>query len=227
MRTLFRQTLFALGLLFVCFTAVSAQAPSVVNGANASVHTGSRMTYELKGGVVTLYPRDQLASTLCFLDGGDGLIIEQGEARNRCSHLRLENRVLDSIGSQEMLVVGVQGGQYGTLVDLGEENQITKRYDYLTWPGAAFNSIRLSEGKILILKDTRTKAFDELKEAAPLFEAVTSRASTMPGRLIAVGHIYVARITDRNDANVDMWVKILVLAHTPGQMVTMRWELLR
>ena len=26
--------------------------------------------------------------------------------------------------------------------------------------------------------------------------------------------------------NADMWVKILVLAHTPGQMVTVRWELL-
>lgn len=226
MGTLSKQTLFVLGLLFVCVTRAPAQSPPGDSGANARLLSASRMTYELKGGIVTLYPRDRLASSLCFLDGGDGLIIEQGEVRNRCSHLRLENPALESIGSQEMLVVGVQGGQYGTLVDLGEENQITKRFDYLTWPGAAFTSIRLSEGKVLILKDTRTKALEELKEAAPLFEAVTDRAKPA-GRPIAVGHIYLARIQEGNDKNADMWVKILVLAYTPGQMVTMRWELLR
>lgn len=106
MRIPFKQPLFVLGLLFVCFTAASAQTPAGAGGANASLH-GSRMTYQLKGGIVTLYPRDRLASSLCFLDGGDGLIIEQGEVRNRCSHLRLENPALESIGSQEMLVVGV------------------------------------------------------------------------------------------------------------------------
>lgn len=225
MRTPGKQTLFALGLLFAGFTAASAQTPGD-NGANARLHTANRMSYELKGGVVTLYPRDRLASSLCFLDGGDGLIIEQGEVRNRCSHLRIENRELESIGSQELFAVGVQGGQYGVLVDLGEESQITKRYGYLTWPGSAFTSIRLSEGKVLILKDTRTKAFEELKETAPLLEATTSRANSIAARPIAVGHIYVARITDRDSKNADMWVKILVLAHTPSQMVTMRWELL-
>lgn len=147
MRTLFKQTLFALGLLFLSVTAAPAQAPPGDGGANARLLSASRMTYELKGGIVTLYPRDLLASSLCFLDGGDGLIIERAEARNRCSHLRLENPALEAIGSQEMLVVGVQGGQYGTLVDLGEETQITKRYDDLTWPGLAFTSIRLSEGR--------------------------------------------------------------------------------
>lgn len=78
-----------------------------------------------------------------------------------------------------------------------------------------------------ILKDTRTKALEELKEAAPLFEAVPDRAKNMAGHLIAVGHIYLARIQESNNKNVDIWAKILVLAHTPGQMVTMRWELLR
>jgi hypothetical protein len=226
MRTPGKQTLFALGLLFACFTAASAQTPSGDKGANGRFHTANRMSYELIGGVVTLYPRDRLASSLCFLDGNDGLIIEQGEVRNRCSHLRIENRELESIGTQELFAVGVQGGQYGVLVDLGEESQITKRYGYLTWPGAGFTSIRLSEGKVSILKDNRTKAFEELKETAPLLEATTSRPNSNAARPIVVGHIYIARITDRDSKNMDMWVKILVLAHTPGQMVTMRWELL-
>lgn len=91
----------------------------------------------------------------------------------------------------------------------------------MTWPGLAFTSIRLSDGKVLILKDTGTKALVELKEAAPLFEAVTSQAKSFAGRPIAVGHIYLARIQERNNQNMDMWLKILVLAHTPGQMVTM------
>jgi hypothetical protein len=111
MRTPSKQPLFAFGVLLVGCTAASAQALSAVGAADSRLQTRSRMAYEVKGGIVTLYPRDRLASSLCFLDGGDGLIIEQGEVRNRCSHLRLENRELDSIGSQEMLVVGVQGAQ--------------------------------------------------------------------------------------------------------------------
>jgi hypothetical protein len=80
---------------------------------------------------------------------------------------------------------------------------------------------------VKILKDTGTKALEELREAAPLFEAVPSRGKIFAGRPIAVGHIYLARIQELDNKNMDMWVKIVILAYTPGQLVTMRWELLR
>ena len=226
MKLLGQYILFSLALVCIGFTLALAQVGRGADGANEHTHTGDRMTYELKGGVVTLYPRDALAASLCFTDGKDGLIIEQGEVRNRCSHLRIENRTLETLGSQEYLSVGVQGGQYGILMDLGEESQLTRKYGYLTLPGLAFTSIHLNDGKILILKNRERKEFEELKEAMPFLQPTTNQMkpdSTLP---IAVGHIYLARIIDRNDKSFNLWVKILILAHTPGQTVTMRWHLL-
>lgn len=216
----------ATALLFLGFAPALAQGGRGVDGANNRTYTGDRMVYELKGGVATLYSRDPFAATLCFTDGGDGFILERGEVRNRCSHLRIENHNLEAIGSQEQIAIGVQGGQYGLLLDLGEENQLSRKYGYLTWPGLAFNSIRLSEGKVLILKNRERNEFEELKEAAPLLQATSAQARASEPRPIEVGHVYLGRILDRNDKSLSLLVKILVLAHTPGQSVTIRWQLL-
>jgi hypothetical protein len=148
MKLLGQHILFLLALVCAGSTSALAQAARGADGANVHTYSADRMIYELRGGVVTLYPRDALAASLCFTDGKDGLIIEQGEVRNRCSHLRIENRSLEAIGSQEHLFVGVQGGQYGLLMDLGEENQLTRRYGYLTTPGLAFTSIHLNNGRV-------------------------------------------------------------------------------
>lgn len=227
MKSLGQHFSFSLALVCIGFTLTFAQGGRGIDGANDPTSNGNRVMYELKvkGGVATLYPRDALAASLCFTDGKDGLIVEQREVRNRCSHLRIENQSLEALGSREHIAVGVQGGQYGQLMDLGEESQLTRKYGYLTWPGLAFTSVHLDDGKVQILKDRQRKEFEELKEAMPLLQAVTDQKQ--PGTLpIAVGHIYLARIIDRNDKSFNLWVKILVLAHTPGQMVTIRWQVL-
>lgn len=63
------------------------------------------------GGLVTLYADDPLGQSLCFYDGRGGSIIQEGEIRNRCSHLNYNSYSADSFA------VGVQGGERGVILD--------------------------------------------------------------------------------------------------------------
>lgn len=217
-------------LVFAGSACASAQGFQGIRGADGGSQTtsGDRVTYTytVTGGVVTLYPRDAIAASLCFNDGKDGLVIQQGEVRNRCSHLRIEERHREAFGSDEQISIGVQGGQLGTLLDLGEESQLTQKYGYTDLPGIAFTSIQLSDGNVKILKSRQRREFQELKEAMPLLQAEAAQMRSSVSLPISVGHIYLGRILDRNDKNFDLWVKILVLAYVPGQTVTFRWQLL-
>ena len=207
MKSLIRLLVVA-GLLLSCFVCLLAQ-----DAANSKVAQPS-----LKGGVITLYAFDPLAQSFCFRDAGDGHVFYQHEVRNRCSDINYSSYYA------EQFAVGVEGRRLGAIVDLGTSDDLKKEYGYeeTVSGGQGFASVHLEDGKVVILKDRRAQAMQDLKEATQLFAKATPTAKAP----VKVGHVYLARITDSDDKDFQVLVKLLVIGYVPGESVTFRWQAL-
>jgi hypothetical protein len=196
------------GLLLIGFVCVFAQ-----NAAGTKVPESN-----LKGGVITLYALDPLAQSFCFRDAGNGHVFYQHEVRNRCSDINYSSYYA------EHFAVGIEGRRLGSIVDLGASDDLKKEYGYeeTVGGGQGFASVHLEDGKVVILKDRRAQAMQDLKEAAQLFTQATSVAKAP----VKIGHVYLARITDSDDGNFQVVVKLLVIGYVPGESVTFRWQAL-
>lgn len=173
---------------------------------------------KVKGGVITLYALDPLARTFCFRDGKDGMAFYDNEVRNRCSDIDFNNYNAGNF------TVGVEGGRIGTIADLGSAEALRQRYGYeeTVGNGQGFASLRLEEGRLVILKERKARTVQELRESAMIFQKGASGA-TAP---IKLGHIYLLRITDRRERDFQTVVKLIVIAYRPDESVTMRWQIL-
>jgi len=190
-----------LSLATLSCLSLSVSAQQFVSNSRAS-------TLPPVSNISTLYSNDPVAHTLCLIDGREGGVFQEGEARNRCSHIDFDTYKLGN------LTVGIQGGEAGAVVDLGSWRDLRTNQ--------AFPRIRFIEGKVLMVQDPRFGKPEELTAAAQLFQPSKSLASVeaLPG------HIYLARITDRHNKDFQILVKLLVLTAKPGESVTFRWELL-
>jgi hypothetical protein len=83
--------------------------------------------------------------------------------------------------------------------------------------GQGFASLRFENGKMVILKDLRTGAVQELEEGSQLLTA----GQAAPVKL---GHVYVVRLTDRRDKSFTLYAKLIVVDYRPDQSVTIRWQ---
>ncbi len=178
----------------------------------------SRNWPEVRGGVVTLYALDPLAHTFCFYDGKDGGAIQNNTVYNRCSDIDFNAY---NVGA---FTIGIEGGRLGTIVDLGNAQELKQRYGFEegVGNGQGFTSLRVEKGKVVILKDSRTREVQELKEAAQVYQGATGSASI----LVKLGHIYLMRLTDRDEKEFERIVKLIVVAHSPNESVTIRWQVL-
>lgn len=178
----------------------------------------SETEIRVTGGLVTLYALDPLARTFCFADGKDGGVVQNNEVKNRCSDIDFNNYYAGNFS------VGVEGGRLGRIVDLGNATQLSEKYGYseTVGKGQGFASLRMENGKVVILKDRKSQAVQELKESASLL-AEGASVATAP---IRVGNIYLVRLTDRHDRAFQRMVKVMVVAHTPNESVTIRWQVL-
>src|SRR5882672_3772443 len=208
MKSLIR-CLLIFGTLSTC--SIGCFAQNGVDGANGPVveQTG-------KGGVATLYALDPLAQSFCFRDGGVGHVFQQNEVRNRCSDINYHSYYA------EQFAVGIEGARVGAIVDLGTTEDLKKEYGYEETVGAGqgFASVHFENGKLVILKDRHSREMQDLKESEQIFAQPSPTAKAA----VKVGHIYLARITDRRDANAQVLVKLLVISHVPGESVTFRWQ---
>jgi hypothetical protein len=166
--------------------------------------------------ITTLYANDPLAHSLCFTDGKEGGVFQNGEPRNRCSHIEFDAY------KRASLSVGIEGGELGRIIDLGTDDDLSKQYGYqlTVGKGQGFASIEVRDGKLFIMKDRKAGTRQELTQAASLFETGESTASAEA----KAGHIYLVRITDRHAKDFQILVKLLVLTASPGESVTFRWE---
>lgn len=200
-------------VVLCCLSALHAQE------AGAATAVQPEPAQSARGGIATLYALDPLARTLCLRDGRKGLMFAANRVTNRCSDL---NYALAGGGS---FVTGIEANRVGSLLDLGTADELRARYgfDDAEGGGEGFASLRIHEGKLVILKEDRPQEkLQPLREASALFADVRSSA-TAPVKL---GHIYLVQITDTKDRSFQLIVKLMVIAYTANQSVTVRWEAL-
>ncbi|HZI47451.1 MAG TPA: hypothetical protein VFD75_06615 [Pyrinomonadaceae bacterium] len=202
----------AVVVAFVSCSALSSRAQQLVAGSSRANTLSPAST------ITTLYANDPLAHSLCFTDGKEGLIFQNGEPRNRCSHIDFDAYKTGSFS------VGIEGGELGQIIDLGTDDELSKQYGYqqTVGKGQGFASIELRDGKLVIVKDRKVGTRQELTQGASLFERGQSSASAVA----TAGHIYLVRISGMHDKNFQILVKLLVLTAKPGELATFRWELL-
>lgn len=195
-------------LLLTGFVCVCAQ-----NGAITRI-TETKVI----GGVTTLYALDPLAQSFCFRDADTGLVFTQHQVTNRCSDINYNSYYA------EQFAVGIEGGRLGAIVDLGTGSDLNKEYGYqeTVGGGQGFASVHREAGRVVILKDRRAQLMQDLKEAGQLFTQAAPDAKAA----VKIGHVYLARITDRDDKNFEVLVKLLVIGYVPGESVTFRWQAL-
>ena len=202
-----------IALVFVSMSTLSASAQQLVSRTRATT-----LPLPLTSTITTLYANDPIAHSLCFADGKEGGVFQEGEPRNRCSHIEFDAYKVGNLS------VGIEGGEVARIIDLGTDEELSKQYGYqqTVGKGQGFASIEFRDGKLLIVKDRRAGTRQELIEGARLFEASRgmSSAEAKPG------HIYLVRITDSHKKDFQILVKLLVLTASAGESVTFRWELL-
>ena len=175
--------------------------------------SGIALAQNSSGEIATLYALDPLTSHLSLNDGKPGATVQGNLTYNRDSQLSFDTYRRDSFQ------VGIQGGEVGTIVDLGSADDLRIRYGYDETVGnvQGFTSIHLESGTAVILKDYRKKQFQPLRE----FEELGRNVSGSDAAPVVVGHTYLVRITQ--DRTVTSYTKLKVLAFVPGQYVTIRW----
>jgi hypothetical protein len=172
---------------------------------------------QVRGGIFTLYALDPLSRALCFRDGREGLAFQKNRWANRCSDLSFN---LTGDGS---FATGIEATRVAAIVDLGTPRELRERYGFEDADngGEGFASLRLDGDVIVILKeDNPNETLQPLKEGPALFGELRPSANA-PVRL---GHIYLVRIADKKDKSYQQLVKFIVIAYTPNESVTVRWE---
>jgi hypothetical protein len=206
-------------VLALLLSPVYLFAQSGTNGGSSTqAAERTQIDARVTGGIVTLYALDPLARTFCFADGKDGHVFQNNEVRNRCSDIDFNNY------NARSFTVGVEGGRVGRIIDLGSVNELRQRYGYeeTVGNGQGFASLRVGDGRVVILKDRRSQAVQELRESELLFEEGSSGASAP----IRLGNIYLVRLTDRHDRTFQRIVKLMVIGYTPNESATIRWQVL-
>jgi len=172
-----------------------------------------------KENIVTLYALDPLARTFCFDDGKYGQMFSDWCVYNRRSDIDFNNY------NKGNFSVGIEGGEVGTIIDLGSSADLQKKYKYqeTMGNGQGFASIHRKNNTILILKDDPyNHTFQRMEESSELFRDGRSVASAS----VNLGHLYILRITDHTQTSFERIVKMLVIAYKPNEWVTIRWQVL-
>lgn len=207
---------------FVCLVLLLAGLafPQVLRAQTTAMPDDKQGAQQKKrGGIFTMYALDPLTRTLCFSDGKEGMMFLNNGWENRCSDLSY------SLAGNGSFVSGIEVNRVAAIVDLGTGNDLRGRYGFEDAEngGVGFASLRLQEGKVMVLQEDNTKpVWQPLQESPKLFTEVKASANAP----IKLGHIYLVRIADTKDKNFQQIVKLMVIAYRPEEAVTVRWELL-
>ncbi|QDU85280.1 hypothetical protein Pla163_24080 [Planctomycetes bacterium Pla163] len=159
---------------------------------------------------------DPLTNTMSFESGAFGSIMHDHGIFNHQSDIEYGNYAADGFS------VGIEGGREGVILDLGRQDELQGRYGYdeTVGGGQGFASIRVEDGRLVILEDYTAQSTQPLLEDAAL-HAEPHRDTDSAS--VHIGHVYVLRITDRHDPEFERLAKFLVVGHRPNESVTIRW----
>ena len=201
-------------LNLVLFVVLAVGTSQVASAQSPGSTTETKTT-----DISTLFARDPLTQSLCFKDGGPGGAFQNGQTRNRCSDLNFNSYVANGFS------VGVEGGREGVILDLGTPEELMAKYGFkeTVGHGQGFASIDVKNRRALIVKDYKTGKLQNIAESERLFQTPSGDTDSVPVKL---GHVYLMRITDHSDKSYETFAKVLVIAYTPGESVTVRWQLI-
>ncbi|MCB9914867.1 MAG: hypothetical protein H6828_06910 [Planctomycetes bacterium] len=168
--------------------------------------------------LVTLYRFDPERASLSFATGRPGHLMREHVTFNDGGQLDFGNYHDDE------LTVGISGGQSGAIVDLGELDAFRERHGLTRYvqSGSPYAALGLWRGAPAVRSEASEVGWRPVRDIASLFDD-DHEDDHAPARL---GHLYLARIV-HGDGEEDLLVKLLVVAHAPGESVTLRWERLR
>jgi hypothetical protein len=168
-------------------------------------------------GIATLYLHDPLSNCLSFGSGGEGRVFQDHMVKNRQSDIDFGHY------SSGAFTVGIEGGRRGAILDLGSSEDLQQRYGYseTVGKGQGFASIRLHEGRFVILEDYQSQTTQALQGADALLGQLDDHNQSAP---VHSDHVYLVRLTDRHDEEFERIVKFQVIAHAPDESVTIRWH---
>ena len=200
--------------LVACGSLLLLAAGDGTRGANAAPADASA---PVTGGLATLRVLDGESCTLSLLDGLPGGMVQDHELRNRSSQFDFGRYYTGDF------TVGIEGGQSGRIVDLGTAEELRARFGYAdTLPGRqGFSSLHLRDGGFAIRgKAEGGEVFQACPDANRVFDAPAEANHVA----VALDHVYVLRLTDRNDPQFNLVAKLHVVGFEPGQSATVRWE---
>jgi hypothetical protein len=182
--------------------------------SQALAGAGDRLISDDATSIATIWARDPLANSIEFADGREGCIFQDRQVKNSKSDLDFDNYHAGEF------TVGIQGSVVGSIVDLGSPADLQAKYRYreTVGGGQGFASIRPEGGEFVILGPDGKTSKQPLGEAKALYDGLKPGAHA----LVQMGHIYLVRLQD-GPKSKDRITKFLVLAHIPGESVTIRW----
>lgn len=146
----------------------------------------------------TLFADDPLECTLDLTTATAGMIVQDGEVRNRNSHLCMGY-------FPDSLTVAIQGGDRGAIVDLGSLEQLAS--------AVGVQPVGNGGNAYVALDTAFARAHAGLQELEGTAHAT-----------IRQGHVYLLRVAQEREP--DLLAKLIVLEFQPGASVTFRWQLL-
>ncbi len=190
---------------------------AATDGMSGASPAPTESTAPVTGGIATLRLLDGETCSMSLLTGEPGGLAQDHELRNHDSHV-VYGRYHDG-----EFKVGIQGGQIGRIVDLGSVDELRARLGFSdTVPGRqGFSSVHLRDGRFVI---RGAAGSNETFQACPEADRVLEAGVATDHAPVALDHVYVLRLTDRNHEAFDLRAKLHVIGYEPGQSVTVRWE---
>jgi hypothetical protein len=149
-------------------------------------------------GTADLFAKDPLRHDYDFVRAAYGSAMQNGQIVNVGSHIDFGNYTADGF------TVGIQGGQVGAIVDLGDDAQVGGGLGYagLALSGGSFN----------------------VPAANAVYMLTTADAgATSNNAPVAQDHVYALRIIDHDTPGAELVVKLHVTGFTSGTEASFEW----
>ena len=192
-------------------SAATGQASSQTSPA--AYRTSQQRLVESGSSLITLYANDPIASGFSVDDGEYGGVMKPNGVYNR------DSDIIFGMYRTGYLSLGMQGRQEAHILNLGTSDELAERYGYdeTGGGGQGFASIAFRDGEVTIF-EIRHESYQPLREADTLINSFDSRENEIRPE---VGHIYLARLADGDEAT---FVKLYVVAMDPQSWIVLRWE---